>query len=62
MSMMQPYDLDLQHLKALSLCHYVLGGLTAAVSSIFLVYVGMGIMSITSPSTMSGGGAPPPPL
>jgi len=60
--MIQPYDLDLQHLKALSICHYVLGGLLAVFSSIFLIHVGMGIMLITSPSTMSGGGAPPPPF
>jgi hypothetical protein len=59
--MIQQYDLDLQHLKALSICHYVLGGLTAVFSSIFLIHVGMGIMLITSPSTMSGGGGPPPP-
>jgi len=55
-------DLDLQHLKALSICHYVLGGLVALISSLFLIHVSMGIMMITSPSTMSGGGPPPPPF
>ncbi len=48
--MIQSYDLDLQHLKALSICHYVLGGLLAVFSSIFLIHVGMGIMLITSPA------------
>jgi len=59
--MMRPHDLDLQHLKALAICHYVLGGLSALFSSFFLIYVGMGIMFLTSPSTMSGPSSPPPP-
>jgi hypothetical protein len=58
----RPPDLDLQHLKALSICHYVLGGLLALFSSVFLIHVGMGITLITSPSTMSGSGPPPPPF
>jgi hypothetical protein len=58
----RPPDLDLQHLKALSICHYVLGGLVALISSLFLIHVSMGIMMITSPSTMSGSGPPPPPF
>jgi len=59
--MPRPIDIDLQHLKALSICHYVLGGLTAFVSSFFLIHVVMGIMTIASPSFMSGGSGPPPP-
>jgi hypothetical protein len=53
-------DVDLQHLKALSICHYVLGVLTALFSSVFLIHLGMGIMMIASPSTISGGSEPPP--
>lgn len=60
-NMVPPADLDLQHLKALSICHYVLGGLTGLFSSFFLVYVVMGIVLLTSPSTMSGGSGSPPP-
>src|SRR5947209_952399 len=52
---------DLQHLKALSICHYVMAGITAVFSSIAIFHIGMGIMMLTSPSMMSGGsGAPPP--
>ncbi len=56
-------DLNRQHLNALSICHYVMGGLTALSSTLGLIYVVLGIVVITSPSTMSGGsGAPPPAL
>lgn len=52
---------DLQHLKALSICHYVMAGITAVFSSIAIFHIGMGIMMVTSPSTLTGGaGAPPP--
>jgi hypothetical protein len=56
--MHRPYDLDLQHLKALAICHYVLGGLAALFSSFFLIYVVMGIMMITTPSLVKSD--PPP--
>src|SRR5712692_8117709 len=52
---------DLQHLKALAICHYVMAGLTALFSSFFLIYLVMGIVFVASPSTMSGGSGPPPP-
>jgi len=52
---------DLQHLKALSICHYVMAGITAFFSSIALFHIGMGIMMVTSPSMMSGGSGGPPP-
>jgi hypothetical protein len=59
--MLRPADLDLQHLRALSICHYVLGGLAAIYSILPLFYVGMGILMIFYPGTMSGGSGPPPP-
>jgi hypothetical protein len=59
--MLRTTDIDLQHLKALSICHYVLGGLTALSSSLFLFYIVMGAVFIISPSAMSGGSGPPPP-
>jgi hypothetical protein len=37
-TMERPPDLDLQHLKALSICYYALGGLIGAFSSIFLLW------------------------
>ena len=54
-------DQDLQHLRALSICHYVMAGLSALFSSFFLIYLVLGIMFVASPSTMSGGSGPPPP-
>jgi len=52
---------DLQHLKALSICHYVMAGITAVFSSIAIFHIGMGIMMVTSPSMVSGGSGGPPP-
>lgn len=34
---------DLGHLRALAICHYVWGGLVCAFSSLFLIYVAFGI-------------------
>jgi hypothetical protein len=38
-----PSSNDLSHLKTLSICHYVLGGLAMLFSSIFIVHVVLGI-------------------
>ena len=48
---------DLQHLKILSIFHYILGGLIAAGSSVFILHFAVGVMAIVSPASM--GGAPP---
>jgi hypothetical protein len=56
--MLSQADIDSQHLKALSICHYVMAGLSALFSSIYLA---IGIMFVASASTMSGGSGPPPP-
>jgi hypothetical protein len=50
---------DLQHLKLLSIFHFVIGGLIALVSCFALVYLLLGILFIAAPPT--GGGPPPPP-
>jgi hypothetical protein len=59
--MLPQTDIDAQHLKALSICHYVMAGLSALFSSFFLIYLVMGIVFVASPSTMSGGSGQPPP-
>jgi len=38
---------DEQHLKVLSICHYVLGGIAAFFSSLFLVHVAVGIAVVS---------------
>lgn len=51
---------DIQYLQLLSVFHYVIAALIMAVSSIFLLHFGVGLMMILSPSSM--GGPPPPPF
>ena len=54
---------DCRHLKLLSLFHYVVGGLCALFSCMFLIHVGLGLTMLISPEMMTGeGGAPPPPF
>ena len=52
---------DLQHLKLLSLFHYILGGLIGLISCIPIVHVSIGIMMITAPNQFTGPPGPPPP-
>lgn len=52
---------DLQHLKILSIFHYLVGGLIAVIASAFLFHFVVGVMMIVSPASM-GGSPPPPPL
>jgi hypothetical protein len=51
---------DLQHLKILSICHYIVGGLIVAFSSLLLFYFVFGVIMIVAPASL--GGPPPPPL
>ena len=53
-------DQDLEHLRLLSIFHYVVGGVLAFFSCFFLVHVTVGLMMIMSPQTMTGPGGPPP--
>lgn len=50
---------DLQHLKILSICHYIVGGLILAFFSLFLFHFVFGVIMIVSPSSLRG---PPPPM
>jgi hypothetical protein len=52
------YSPDLSHLKTLAICHYVWGGLSMAISCIFIIHIVMGIVFLTNPQAM---GASPPP-
>jgi hypothetical protein len=44
-----PYDRDLDHLKLLAIFHYIVGGLTIAMSSFFLIHFTMLILVYVNP-------------
>jgi hypothetical protein len=50
---------DLQHLRLLSIFHYLVGGMLMVVASIPLIHFTIGIMMVFAPGSMSKG-APPP--
>ena len=49
---------DIQHLKLLSIFHYIVGGLTALFSCMFIVHVAMGIAMLHG--AFDGPNPPPP--
>jgi hypothetical protein len=55
--------LDQSHLRTLSICHYVLGGIEIAFSSLAIIHVVMGILiltgNLTFPAPPGSGTAPP---
>ncbi|HEY7329126.1 MAG TPA: hypothetical protein VH592_15900 [Gemmataceae bacterium] len=51
---------DLQHLKLLSIFHYIVAGLLALIACIPIIHLVVGLMMIFSPSSMSSRGEPPP--
>ena len=51
-------DRDAEHLKLLSIFHYVLAGLKALISLVFIFHIFMGIVFIVA-GTQSRGGGPP---
>ncbi len=53
--------MDAEHLRILSICYYVLCGLTAFISCFGLIYVAMGLMFVYAGASMTSPGAPPPP-
>lgn len=53
---------DVEHLRMLAICHYVLGGVTAAFSTVFLIHFFMGLMMLLHPDWMTGGKGPAPPM
>jgi hypothetical protein len=44
---------DTQHLKLLSLFHYIVGGVIALFSSLFLGHVGIGLFALLKPDSFS---------
>ena len=53
---------DTEHLRLLSIFHYIVAGLTALFSSFGLIHLSVGLMMLFSPEWMqSGNGQPPPP-
>lgn len=51
---------DEEHLKLLSIFHYVMGGLVGLWSCIFIFHVVFGIVMIAAPDAFGEGDAPPP--
>ena len=51
---------DEEHLRLLSIFHYVVGGLLAIVASVPLIHVALGLFIILAPAKMGGHGPPPP--
>lgn len=51
---------DLEHLKLLSIFHYVVSGLTALFSLFGIIYLILGLMMILSPGKLDPKGPPPP--
>jgi hypothetical protein len=51
---------DAQQLKLLSIFHYVAAVLLAVVACVPVIHLFLGILMLTAPASMSGGGQPPP--
>ncbi|MGD9647666.1 MAG: hypothetical protein AB7U73_18275 [Pirellulales bacterium] len=56
-----PSETDLEHLRWLSIGHYVLSALITVFGCCGFLYVGMGVMFLTNPQAMAGPNQPPPP-
>ena len=53
---------DEEHLKLLSIFHYVLGGVMGFFACIPFIHVGIGVLALMGKMSSSGGGPPPPPI
>lgn len=53
-----PVDQDLEHLRLLAVFHYVVGGLAALVSCLFLFHLGFGLTMLMNPKALGGEPAP----
>lgn len=51
---------DLQHLKLLSIFHYVVGGLTALFACFPIIHLVIGILAVVAPDSMNSHGEPMP--
>lgn len=54
-------DDNLQHLKLLSVFHYIVGGLSALFSCMFIIHIVMGVFMLVSPESMTSENQAPPP-
>ena len=52
---------DLKHLQLLSLFHYIVGGICALFSSMFLIHLFLGLAVLLSPESLAGRHGTPPP-
>ncbi|MDB6125581.1 MAG: hypothetical protein JWQ71_4574 [Pedosphaera sp.] len=52
-------DQDAEHLRILSIFHYVVGGLLACFACFFIIYIVVGLVMASAPTTLNGHGAPP---
>lgn len=52
---------DLDHLRLLAIFHFVVGGLSALFSCMFLIHLFIGLAVLLSPESMSGTKGVPPP-
>jgi hypothetical protein len=50
---------DVQHLRLLSIFHYVVGGLMLVIASIPLIHFTIGVVMVFAPGSMGGSGPPP---
>jgi hypothetical protein len=55
-------DQDLEHLRLLSIFHYVVGGMIALFSCIPIIHVVLGIVMVAGPAVFGAGNQPPPPF
>lgn len=51
---------DSEHLRILSIFHYVVGGLMALFASFPIIHLAVGIFLIVAPGKIESGGEPPP--
>jgi hypothetical protein len=58
---MMQVDQDQEHLRLLSIFHYVLGGLAALFSCLPLIYLAFGIFALEAPQKFSGSHGEPAP-
>ncbi len=53
---------DKEHLRLLSIFHYVVAGLTFLIGCIPMIHLGMGLAMVYAPHVFQGKGSPPPPF
>src|SRR5688572_15831046 len=62
-SVFTPMTTDDEHLRALAITHYVVGGISAVLSFVPTIYIGLGWMMLRSPGSFDqSSNNPPPPV